>query len=192
MSFENLEPILFLRDLTSLRFRFKFPLSESWTNRKVEVLSLALPNIETLVLNDNPYVVLPESHPPLTLDILHHFARNCPKLQHLGIYVSRCMGITSENGAFRALRTLDVGHSAVQDKAHITVFLAQVLTPMCKIVHARKSTDEVEEYDVVVTMIEPLRHMGHVKEDWVRASMEQRIDELQAELEKLQTMTVPG
>ena len=192
ISFNNLEPILALRNLTSLRFRFKFPLAESWTNHEVEVLSVTLPNIETLALNENPYVVLPESHPTLTLDILRHFARNCLKLQHLGIYVSGRMGITTETGAFRALRTLDVGRSSVQDKAHIAVFLAQVLMPMCKIIHARKSSNEVEGYDAVVTMIEPLRHMSVVKENFIRASMEQRIDKLQAELEKLRMITGLG
>lgn len=83
LDFSSLEPILAFPYLTGFTIVHTWPLDIS--DSDVENLSRRWPALESLSLNRHPAVVLP---PKLSLSAIVHFARWCPHMTHLSLYIN--------------------------------------------------------------------------------------------------------
>lgn len=86
LDFHSLEPILEFPYLTSFTVVHTWPTDIS--DSDIEHLAMRWPTLETLSLNRHPAVILP---PKLSLSAIVHFARWCPCMTQLSLYVDATM-----------------------------------------------------------------------------------------------------
>lgn len=133
ISFDNIKPILKLANLTSLEMLHHHPIAV--TKQDIETLASAWPSLETFILNNEP-VIFSES--TLMLDDLLSFARHCPKLNHLGLFVDASsvesplgLSTTAALVPFKSLRRLSMGISIIDDDHPVSLYLSHILPLGC-------------------------------------------------------------
>lgn len=131
---ETIRPLLSFPSLTSFGFRWDYQLN--LTQSDVEEIASRWSRLESLLLNCQP---IPEvSGPLLTMDALIPFARHCPQIQKLGLYLDGTVIPSRKPSSlppirFKSLRTLSVGASTIASVDCAALFLSQLLPPGCKI-----------------------------------------------------------
>ncbi|RDB16527.1 hypothetical protein Hypma_002894 [Hypsizygus marmoreus] len=110
VNMDTLRPLFRCPNLTSLELVHHYPVDVSMHD--MEELAKAWPALEVLLLGNEPAYI---DHPSLTLGALVPFARWCPRLRHLGMFV-RADGealaeVERSPPTFVSLRTLSLGVS---------------------------------------------------------------------------------
>ncbi|KAI0795978.1 hypothetical protein C8Q75DRAFT_803032 [Abortiporus biennis] len=126
LTFHTLQPLLSLPTLTTFELRWTHPLK--LTRSELEILARRLgPSLEVLLLNCEPMDPSVESE--LGLDILRIFAKECPRLIELGVYVDATIPIErdlDEDLKFKSLQRLTLGLSKVQRSFEPAMFLSSI------------------------------------------------------------------
>ncbi|GLB38865.1 hypothetical protein LshimejAT787_0600270 [Lyophyllum shimeji] len=137
ITIDTLRPLLKCPNLTSFDLVHHYPLHLEQTN--IEEIASSWPGLETLVLNNEPAYL---DHASLTLRSLLPFARHCPKLRKLGLFLnattadlapSTDRASSYEHPPFRALRRLSMGVSNIHDAGAVALFLSEICPLQCTI-----------------------------------------------------------
>ncbi|KAG5650157.1 hypothetical protein H0H81_000512 [Sphagnurus paluster] len=131
LAIADLRPLFRCTRLTSLEVVHHAPLRLSLAD--VEELARAWPAIETLLLNTEP-AYLASAH--LTLHALVPFARHCPSLRVLGLFLDAsapATAVADELPPFAALRRLSMGVSplAPRSTGAAALFLSHLVPRRC-------------------------------------------------------------
>lgn len=133
ITMETLQPLLKLTNLTSLELVHQYPLALK--QHHIELLAATWPALETLLLNTEP-VYSNESN--LTLDALTPFAKYCPKLTHLGVFLDAttvetplALSVPFPTPVFQRLKRLSMGVSIIKDDHTVALYLSQLLPLHC-------------------------------------------------------------
>lgn len=124
-------PLFDCRRITAFEFRWDYALN--LTDEDMEEFAVAWPRLEHFLLNCEPII---EFNPPLaTLAALLPFARHCPRLHTLGLYMDADSAPSDVPALpFVALRELMVGASNINDIDSVTLFLSKLCPLDCKLV----------------------------------------------------------
>ena len=129
-----LRPLLGFPRLVSLELRWDHPLDISLGD--LEEMASKWPNLETLLLNCEPMDM--SAPPALDLRALLPFARYCPKLTQLGLYMNASNDVPipklDQIKPFSSLEELVVGGSRITDAGYVAMFLSQLCPPGCDVV----------------------------------------------------------
>ncbi|KAL0948360.1 hypothetical protein HGRIS_010942 [Hohenbuehelia grisea] len=133
LDFDALRPILRMPNLTYLELHHHFPFDISV--KQMEELASKWPSLETLILNNDP---LPHdgTRQPLPLEALMPFARLCPRLKLLGLYLDATvptLPLALDAVPFKALETLSVGVSPITDSGAVALFLSKLCPLGCEL-----------------------------------------------------------
>ncbi|KAH0835433.1 hypothetical protein J3R83DRAFT_9064 [Lanmaoa asiatica] len=135
LSYDTLKPILTFPNLSSFELVHKYPLKI--TLDELEDLASKWPNLECLMLNAEPLFLNEDA---LTLDLraLLPFARHCPRLRTLGLYINATeaeipSSYTPLEPFSTAFHTLSVGTSQVRDTSAVATFLSRIFPPRCNV-----------------------------------------------------------
>jgi hypothetical protein len=132
LSYETIEPVLTFSNLIAFELLHKYPLKI--TLDEIEELASQWPSLEGLVLNAAP-LTLGEDGFALDLRALLPFARHCPRLWKLGLYMNATEAETPSTHSsiepFCSLRVLSVGTSQAHDRGTVAAFLSRVCPPGC-------------------------------------------------------------
>jgi hypothetical protein len=113
VTIQTLSPIFSIKKLEAFGITYNYPLALSTTD--IDDLARSLPNIKKLYLCESSYDTHDRSATTLGLDSLVSFARYCPRLEELGIFIDA--GVPSpppkipDGVRFSNLHTLSVGQS---------------------------------------------------------------------------------
>ncbi|TCD63646.1 hypothetical protein EIP91_005163 [Steccherinum ochraceum] len=118
------------------RFEFRWDYQMNLTQPDIEEFASSLPSLEALLLNCQP---IPEhTAPTLTLEALVPFARHCPRLTELGLYLDARETPSPLDPrpipSFRHLRKLSVGASCITDVEPVALFLSQLCPLGCELI----------------------------------------------------------
>lgn len=135
ITWENLRPVLSCSNL--VEFEVRWDKAFQLTQDDVEEMAMKWPSLETLNLNCEPmYLNVP---PSLDLRALIPFARHCPKILELGLYIDA--GADVDIAAqypplvpFRSLQRLLMGNSPIRDYKKVALFLSQLCPLGCEVV----------------------------------------------------------
>lgn len=130
ITIEVLKPLLKLSKLVNVEITHRHPLALS--QKDIELIASSWPSLNSLHLNPHP---VHHTQSNLTLKALVPFAKHCPKLEFLGLFVDA----SSENELFRQvdlvsfqdLRLLDISTSIIDKTAHVAVCLSGILPLNC-------------------------------------------------------------
>lgn len=130
LSFHTIEPLLQLSQLQTLIFVHSYPIQI--TDSEAGVLARGWPEIRRLELNPNPVVLDSTS---TTLRAITAFARWCPRITHLSLYLDGTVPVTGDSAYSFGLtfRVLNLGASSCPTNTgsdslwHIAEFLSQTL-----------------------------------------------------------------
>ncbi|KIK96983.1 hypothetical protein PAXRUDRAFT_137252 [Paxillus rubicundulus Ve08.2h10] len=132
LSYESIKPLLAFPNLATFELMHKYPLKI--TLDEIEEFASRWPSLESLMLNAEP-LVLDEDKFTLDLRALLPFARYCPSLRKLGLYINateaEIPSVQSSIEAFHSLRVLSLGTSQVRDQGTVAAFLSRVCPPGC-------------------------------------------------------------
>lgn len=134
VNMETLKPLFACANLTSLEIIHRYSLDLQ--REDLEVFALRWPSLETLNLNNEPLDLRSSS---MTIEALIPFARHCPHLTHLGIFIDASHNLipafspTSPLPPFKSLRRLSMGLSPITDPMPVAIFLSQILPLECKV-----------------------------------------------------------
>ncbi|KAG5634039.1 hypothetical protein DXG03_006362, partial [Asterophora parasitica] len=117
ITLDTLRPLLACPNLTSLELVHQYPLALSHAD--IEALAKSWPSAEILLLNTEPAAL---DRSPLTLCALLPFAKHCPKLRELGLFLDASASANLELFTptssspdplpmFKSLRNLSMGVS---------------------------------------------------------------------------------
>lgn len=131
ITFNALTPLLSFPNLVTFQLMHKYPVNI--TLEEIGELACRWPSLESLTLNEEPLVM----H-EFTLDLraLVPFARHCPKLRRLGLFIDANpikIPPTLELKPFTALCFLSVGTSRARDPEAVAAFLSYLCPPNCKL-----------------------------------------------------------
>ncbi|KAG1857028.1 hypothetical protein DFJ58DRAFT_727051 [Suillus subalutaceus] len=131
ITFNTLTPLLSFPNLVTFQVMHKYPVNI--TLEEIEELACQWPSLESLALNEEPLIM----H-EFTLDLraLVPFARHCPKLRRLGLFIDANpvkIPLTLELKPFTALCFLSVGTSRARDPEAVAAFLSHLCPPNCKL-----------------------------------------------------------
>ncbi|KAF8629309.1 hypothetical protein AX15_003513 [Amanita polypyramis BW_CC] len=139
ITFDILKPLLNCPNLTSFELVHGCPVVV--TQDEIEELAEKWPSLETLLLNNEPGFI---NDARLTLDALLPFARHCPRLRHLGMFINASTVGQTYNSTptrrsrepryapiFKSLRKLSMGVSPVSDINGVTLFLSSICPADC-------------------------------------------------------------
>ncbi|KAK7682132.1 hypothetical protein QCA50_014718 [Cerrena zonata] len=133
-TWETLKPILDCPNLVTFELFWDRPLK--LTQENIEEVAFKWPSLEQLTLDCDPF--FPKEASTLTLTALLPFARHCPNLRELGLYVSAggedLDTLSSIITPFKSLRTLNFGLSRVTDIDSTVVLLSQLCPPDCEVI----------------------------------------------------------
>jgi hypothetical protein len=131
ITFDTLRPVLSFLSLTTFHVAHKYPVNI--TLDEIEELASRWPSLEYLFLNEEPLVM---HHFTLDLGALIPFARYCPKLLGLGLFMdasSANIPSRQELVPFTSLEVLSVGTSQARDPGAIAAFLSYMCPAGCKL-----------------------------------------------------------
>lgn len=133
--FDHLKPLLHLPNLNALEIFHQLPLALK--QEDLEILSTCWPALESLNLNNEP-VILTQSD--LSVEALLPFARHCPNLTHLGLFLDVMTlelplppSITGTITPFKRLKRLSMGVSIIHDDNAVALYLSYLLPVDCTI-----------------------------------------------------------
>lgn len=130
ITFANLKPLLRFPCLTRFEILHTYPLDISLGD--IEELAKKWPSLERLVLNNEPAVL---QHSSLTLTALLPFARYCPKLEQLGLFMhASTSDLPSPSDfpePFQSLKVLCMGVSIISEESPVALFLSQICPLGC-------------------------------------------------------------
>ncbi|KAF8151349.1 hypothetical protein B0H34DRAFT_861875 [Crassisporium funariophilum] len=160
ITIDTLKPVLKLPNLSTMEIVHQYPLS--LREEDIELLASSWPSLETLILNNEP-VLLVNSN--LTLGSLLPFAKHCPKLTHLGLFLDASSVEDfldpaaaslpfSPVAPFKTLQRLSMGVSIIKENQgdRVAEYLSQILPLGCKI-DGGITWDESREVSVPATEI---------------------------------------
>ena len=135
VTWQTLRPLLDCSNLIEFEVRWDRPFR--LTQDDIEELASKWPSIETLMLNCEP--VYADGEPTLDLFALVPFARHCPKLIELGLYLSGSADTgsvppTAAPRPFQSLQRLALGTSPVADAGRAALFLSELCPRACEVV----------------------------------------------------------
>ena len=142
----------------------------------IEEIASKWPSLETLKLNNDP-VIFPAHESPFayqslpTLRSLLPFARHCPRLQHLGLFLRASMTdipAAHELQSFQRLECLSMGVSYLAEEGPVTHFLSQICPVGCRVESSDKLEGEVGEL---------LRRRWKTVDEWLPLLMRSRMEE---------------
>lgn len=201
LTWQTLRPVMYCANLIEFEVRWDKPFD--LTQADVEELAAKWPSIETLMLNCEPMHVT--SHPALDLRALVPFARHCPRLCELGLYLNGDAALDA--GAlpvqpFASLTRLCLGNSPLGASGPAALFLSQLCPLGCEVIAGVTwpegfaiRDDVVDEETLVrlntqatvwfdswkeVNRTLPLLTSLRIEERERRAAMERELRELQA------------
>ncbi|KAJ8592766.1 hypothetical protein M405DRAFT_812276 [Rhizopogon salebrosus TDB-379] len=131
ITFDTLRPVLSFRNLTAFEVFHKYPINI--TLEEIEELASRWPSLKSLCLNEEPLVM---SDFTLDLRALLPFARHCPNLYRLGLFMDATtvkMHPMQELKPFTALRVLCAGTSLARHPEAVAAFLSHICPPGCEI-----------------------------------------------------------
>ncbi|KAG6849147.1 hypothetical protein H0H93_010936 [Arthromyces matolae] len=134
ITIDTLRPLLKCPNLTAFEIEHPYPIHLEPDD--VEEIASSWPGVETLVLNTQTTYI---EQTNLTLRSLLPFARHCPKLRILGLFLN---ATTADFPApdpdsayqlpiFRSLRQLSMGVSLIQEEGAVALFLSQLCPLHC-------------------------------------------------------------
>ncbi|KAG1743811.1 hypothetical protein EDB19DRAFT_540921 [Suillus lakei] len=131
ITFNTLKPLLSFPNLIAFQVTHKYPVNI--TLGEIEEFACQWPSLENLTLNEDPLVMC-----EFTLDLraLVPFARHCPKLRRLGLFIDANpakIPPTLELKPFAALCFLSVGTSRARDPEAVAAFMSHLCPPGCKL-----------------------------------------------------------
>ncbi|KAF7421186.1 hypothetical protein PC9H_011706 [Pleurotus ostreatus] len=157
----TIRPILKCAMLRSLELAHYHPFRLLYVD--VEEIAISLPHIETLVLNCSPASKSLQN--TLSFPALISLAANCPKLEHLGLY----LGLRDEDipasdqnpqVKFNNLRTLCTGFSSVSNPRSVAFFLSFLCPWLADFVRGdswmgegRTGKDGMKEWDEIESLL---------------------------------------
>ena len=137
LTLDTLEPLLNCPHLTTFELMYPTPLSLTLDN--LETLTSKWPTIEVIDLNRQPVLLGPAmgTTSNLTLRALLPFARNCPNLRELGLYLhateTDLPSVSEIPRPFSKLTDLNFGLSSVGDLKAVALFLRRICPTDCNI-----------------------------------------------------------
>ena len=160
INIDILKPLFKCPNLNALELVHQNPLD--LRQEDVELIATKWPSLETLLLNNEP-VHLNQSS--LTLQALIPFARHCPNLRHLGLFIHATtadlpsissFGSPSSNDrpCFRKLRRLSMGVSIISEEGPVALFLSQICPLHCLLESGVTWDDSIVVGEVTVLTIE--------------------------------------
>jgi hypothetical protein len=132
ITIEHLRPLLTISNLVSFEISHVYPLL--LVQSDIEAIAMAWPLIQNLVLNCAPIVAFEPSL--LTPYALLPFAKRCPHVERLGIYMNASnvdVPPSLSLEPFKDLRLLCAGVSHIADKESVALFLSRILPPHCQV-----------------------------------------------------------
>ena len=157
-------------------FEILHPYSFDLQLEDIEEIASKWPSLETLKLNNDP-VIFPAHESPFayqslpTLRSLLPFARHCPRLQHLGLFLRASMTdipAAHELQSFQRLECLSMGVSYLAEEGPVTHFLSQICPVGCRVESSDKLEGEVGEL---------LRRRWKTVDEWLPLLMRSRMEE---------------
>lgn len=117
-------------------FEFRWDYQMNLTQPDIEEMASSWPLIEVLLLNCQP---IPEPiRPGLTLRALIPFARHCPRLWQLGLYLdadpAHLSRLSGPITPFKSLEVLSVGASSITAVEPVALFLSKLCPLSCRII----------------------------------------------------------
>jgi len=137
LTLDTLKPLLDCPHLTT--FELMYPIPLCLTLDDLETLTGRWPTLEVIDLNREPVILglAMGTQPNLTLRALLPFARNCPNLRKLGLYLHATeMDLPSVSEIprpFFKLTDLNVGLSSIGEPEAVTLFLSRICPADCNI-----------------------------------------------------------
>lgn len=131
VTLHTLEPLFNITKLRTFEIFHRFPLALDLQD--METLACRIPAIENLTLNDEPGK---DSKSELTLLALLPFARHCPSLKSLGLFIdARAMDTPSldQIHPFHSLRELAVGSFLIAEAPSAALFLGYIFPSGCRV-----------------------------------------------------------
>jgi hypothetical protein len=135
LTIDTLKPLLSCPHLTTFELMHPAPLR--LTLDDLETLASGWPTIENLDLNKEPVVLGPAlgTKSNLTLRALLPFARNCPNLRKLGLYLhateTELPSASEIQRPFTKLTNLNVGISSIGEPQAVALFLSRICPVDC-------------------------------------------------------------
>ncbi|EKM50864.1 uncharacterized protein PHACADRAFT_262746 [Phanerochaete carnosa HHB-10118-sp] len=143
LTWQTLRPVMYCANLVEFEVRWDKPFD--LTQADVEELAAKWPSIETLMLNCEPMHVA--SAPALDLRALVPFARHCPQLSELGLYLNGDAALRDAGGGgggssatlpvpqpFASLTRLCLGNSPLGASGSAALFLSQLCPLGCEVI----------------------------------------------------------
>ncbi|EIW78085.1 hypothetical protein CONPUDRAFT_129128 [Coniophora puteana RWD-64-598 SS2] len=146
----DLAPALSLPNLTHFEIMHGAPVHVTF--EQLEKLAQSWPSLELLKLNPEPLLAL-DGYPALGLRALIPFARHCPRLHTLGLFLDDAP--TPSLNPFPSLRTLYVGLSRARSPQTVALVLSALCPPGCLLQWGTSWTDPAE--CVAPEMVERIR-----------------------------------
>ena len=137
LTLDTLKPLLNCPHLTTFELMYPTPLS--LTLDDLETLTSKWPTLEVIDLNRGPIILGPAmgTTSNLTLRALLPFARNCPNLRELGLYLHATETDLSSASEiphpFSKLMDLNFGLSTIGDLEAVALFLRRICPTDCNI-----------------------------------------------------------
>ena len=134
ITWQTLRPVLSCANL--VEFEVRWDRAFVITQEDVEEMAAKWPSLETLLLNCEPMHV--PTPPSLDLRALVPFARHCPKLIELGLYLSGTVDsdVVADVGTvtpFKSLQRLCLGTSPISEAGPAALFLSQLCPLGCEV-----------------------------------------------------------
>ncbi|KAF8553097.1 hypothetical protein OG21DRAFT_1414929, partial [Imleria badia] len=134
LSYATIKPILTFPNLSSFELVHKYPLKI--TLEDIEDLASKWPHLKNLMLNAEP-LFIHEAAFTLDLRALMPFARHCPRLRELGLYINATEAEIPSSSTplepFGTLHTLALGTSHVRDTSAVATFLSRICPSPCRL-----------------------------------------------------------
>ncbi|KAL6298456.1 hypothetical protein BKA93DRAFT_744071 [Sparassis latifolia] len=153
LSFNDLRPLLACPKLIAFELQWYLPLLI--TQEEIEELASKWPDLEVLELDCEP-IPIPIATEPLTLRALIPFAKHCPKLRELGLFVSATSAdldaFSHETNSpfvqpFRQLKKLCFGLSSITEPGPVALFLSELCPLGCKVSAGLSWQDDLEQVE---------------------------------------------
>ncbi|KAH7914881.1 hypothetical protein BJ138DRAFT_1176931 [Hygrophoropsis aurantiaca] len=132
IKFHTLKLLLSFPNLVAFELQHEYPVDV--TLSQLEELASNWPSLESLVLNQEPFVLREFN---LDLRALLPFASHCPSLRRLGLFLDASAAEipTDSIKPFRSLQTLLVGVSRARNSDAVALFLSQICPPGCNLLY---------------------------------------------------------
>jgi len=186
MTLDTLRPLLSCSRMTT--FEIVHQLQLFLQLEDIEEIASKWPSLDTLILNNDPVLHLPRES-QLTLWSLLPFARHCPRLQHLGLFLhASAMDIPAahELQFFQRLKCLSMGTSSLAQEGPVAFFLSRICPIGCRVTACPGELDINRDKWEIVDQMLPLLIAARVEErERMREEGMEKVRMLETKLEAL-------